>query len=154
MSDQMEAIKAGMNGAVPFAGHVGVQIKELEPGACTVLLPDRPELRNHVGSQHAGSLFTAGETASGGAFIGAFAAQMGDLRPLVRDARIAYTKVANGEITARAAFGEDVETVRGRLEAEGAVDFTVTVELADGEGDVVAEMTVAWNVKRRAPAPA
>jgi acyl-coenzyme A thioesterase PaaI-like protein len=152
MSIDMEAIKAGMNGAVPFVGHVGVEITELEPGACAVRLPDRPELRNHVGSQHAGSLFTAGETASGGAFVGAFAAEMGELRPLVRDARIAYTKVANGEITARAAFAEGVDAVRERLDAEGAVDFTVEVELTDGDGERVAEMTVAWNVKGRTPA--
>ena len=69
----MEAIKAGLNGAVPFAGHVGVQITELEPGACSVRLPDRPDIRNHVGSQHAGALFSAGEAASGAAFVGAFA---------------------------------------------------------------------------------
>ena len=150
MTIDLEAIKAGMNGAVPFAGHVGVEITELEPGACAVRLPDRPELRNHVGSQHAGSLFTAGETASGGAF----AAEMGELRPLVRDARIDYTKVANGEITARAAFADGVDAVRERLDAAGAVDFTVEVELTDGGGDRVATMTVAWNVKRRAPAPA
>jgi acyl-coenzyme A thioesterase PaaI-like protein len=154
MTDQMEAIKSGMNEAVPFAGHVGLEITELEPGACSVLLPDRPELRNHVGSQHAGSLFTAAETASGGAFIGAFAAEMGALRPLVRDAQIHYTKVANGEIVARAKFAEGVEAVRERLAADGVVDFTVEVELLDGDGDFVARMTVAWNVKRRAPAPA
>jgi acyl-coenzyme A thioesterase PaaI-like protein len=149
MSIDMEAIKAGMNGAVPFAGHVGVQITELEPGACTVRLPDRPELRNHVGSQHAGALFTAGETASGGAFVGAFAAEMGELRPLVRDARVTYTKVANGEIVASARFADGVDAVRERLDANGAVDFTVEVDLADADGDSVATMTVEWNVKRR-----
>jgi acyl-coenzyme A thioesterase PaaI-like protein len=148
----METIKAEVNAAVPFAGHVGLEIIELGPGACTVRLPDRPELRNHVGSQHAGSLFTAGETASGGAFVGAFAAEMGELRPLVRDARISYAKVANGEITARAVFGEDVDALRERLAAAGSIDFTVAVELVDGEGERVAEMAVAWNVKSRAPA--
>jgi acyl-coenzyme A thioesterase PaaI-like protein len=148
----LEAIRSGMNGAVPFAGHVGLEIAELEPGSCTVRLPDRQELRNHVGSQHAGSLFTAGENASGGAFVGAFAAEMGELRPLVRDARIAYTKVANGEITARAEFAEGVDAVRERLDAEGVVDFTVEVELIDAEGDRVAQMTVTWNVKRMVPA--
>jgi uncharacterized protein (TIGR00369 family) len=150
----MEAIKAGMNGAVPFAAHVGVEIEEMEPGACTVRLPDRAELRNHVGSQHAGSLFTAAETASGGAFVAAFAAEMGELRPLVRDAQIRYTKVANGEIVAAARFAEGVDAVRERLAAEGAVDFVVEVDLTDADGDSVAAMTVQWNVKRRAPAPA
>jgi acyl-coenzyme A thioesterase PaaI-like protein len=154
MTDQMEAIKDGMNGAVPFASHVGVEIETLEPGACTVRLPERDELRNHVGSQHAGSLFTAGETASGGAFVGAFAMEMGRLRPLVRDARIDYTRVALGEIVASARFTDGVDAVRERLEADGAVDFEVGVELTDAEGETVARMTVTWNVKQRSPAPA
>ena len=150
----MEAIKAGMTGAVPFAGHVGLEITDLEPGACTVRLPDREELRNHVGSQHAGSLFTAGETASGGAFVGAFATEMGRLRPLVRDARIDYTRVALGEIEASAKFADGVDAVRERLEADGSVDFEVEVELADAGGETVARMSVTWNVKRLSPAPA
>ena len=145
----LDAIKAGMNGAVPFAGHVGLEIEEMEPGACTVRLPDRPELRNHVGSQHAGALFTAAENASGGAFVAAFAAEMGELRPLVRDAQIRYTKVANGEILATAKFAEGVDAVRERLDADGVADFEVEVELTDAEGDAVAAMTVTWNVKRR-----
>ena len=145
----LEAIRAGMNQAVPFAGHVGLEIESMEPGECTVRLPDRPELRNHVGSQHAGALFTAAENASGGAFVAAFAAEMGELRPLVRDAQIRYTKVANGEIVAAATFAEGVDAVRERLAADGVADFEVEVELTDGDGDAVAAMTVTWNVKRR-----
>lgn len=39
---------------------------EMGPGTATVRLPERPELGNHVGAQHAGALFTAAEAASGG----------------------------------------------------------------------------------------
>ena len=42
-----------------------------------VSLPEADNLNNHVGSQHAGALFSAGEAASGGAFVGAFAERMG-----------------------------------------------------------------------------
>jgi acyl-coenzyme A thioesterase PaaI-like protein len=67
-----EAIAAGMNQAVPFAGHVGLEIESIVPGEAVVVLPERSELTNHVGSQHAGALFTLAENASGAAFIGAF----------------------------------------------------------------------------------
>src|SRR6187455_145467 len=95
-----DAIAKGLTMAVPFAGHVGLEITEVSAGEATVVLPQRAELNNHVGSQHAGALFTAAETASGAAFVGAFALRMGDVVPLAKSAEIAYEKIANGPITA------------------------------------------------------
>src|ERR1700709_2440980 len=94
-----------MGTAVPYIGHMGMEGTAMSEGAATALLPDRPELHNHVGSQHAGALFGGAETASGAAFVGAFAARMGDLPPLARSAEIAYLKVARGPIEARATLG-------------------------------------------------
>ena len=56
-----DAIAKGMAMAVPFAGFLGLEITEVGPGEATVVLPRRQELNNHVGSQHAGALFTAAE---------------------------------------------------------------------------------------------
>ena len=67
-----DAIAQGMTQAVPFAGHLGLEITSISEGEAVVRLPERPELTNHVGSQHAGALFTLAETASGAAFVGAF----------------------------------------------------------------------------------
>ena len=61
-----------------------------------VVLPQEDHLHNHVGSQHAGALFSAGEAASGAAFVGAFAEHMGDITPLARNAEISYLKLAKG----------------------------------------------------------
>ena len=68
-----DAIAKGMTQAVPFAGHLGLEITSIAEGEAVVRLPERPELTNHVGSQHAGALFTVAETASGAAFVAAFA---------------------------------------------------------------------------------
>lgn len=141
------AIAAGLNAAVPFAGHVGAVVESVGAGECVVTLPDEPHLRNHVGSLHAGALFTAAETASGGAFVGAFAEQMGGLRPLVREASIRYSKVARGPITARAAFATPIDEVRAALDRDGRADFDVDVTLSDAEGVDVAALQVRWNVK-------
>ena len=62
---------------------------------------------NHVQSQHAGALFTAGEAASGGAFVGGFAERMAEITPLAEKAEIQYRKVARGDITARATLSAD-----------------------------------------------
>jgi len=140
-------IAKGMTQAVPFAGHLKVEITEITAGEATVVLPDLPELKNHVGSQHAGALFTAAETASGAAFVGAFAERMGDVTPLARSAEIAYEKIANGEITAKATLGVDAAEALATLDAEGKVEFPCEVELSDGEGQRVATATVHWHVR-------
>jgi len=142
-----DLIAKGMTQAVPFAGHLNVEITEISEGEATVLLPDLPELKNHVGSQHAGALFTAAETASGAAFVGAFAERMGDVTPLARSAEIAYEKIANGEITAKARLGVDAAGALATLDAEGKVEFPCEVELSDGDGQRVATATVHWHVR-------
>jgi uncharacterized protein (TIGR00369 family) len=142
-----DAIAKGMAMAVPFAGHLGIEIVEVDAGEATVVLPRRPELNNHVGSQHAGALFTAAETASGAAFVGAFAVRMGDVTPLAKSAEIDYEKIANGAITATARLGIDAAEALATLDAEGKVEFPCEVELTDKDGTRVATATVHWHVR-------
>jgi acyl-coenzyme A thioesterase PaaI-like protein len=142
-----DLIAKGMTQAVPFAGHLELEITKVGEGEATVVLPDRPELKNHVGSQHAGALFTAAETASGAAFVGAFAERMGDVTPLARSAEIAYEKIANGPITASATLGVDAAEALATLDADGKVEFPCEVELSDGDGQRVATATVHWHVR-------
>lgn len=142
-----DAIAKGMAMAVPFVGHLGIEIVEISAGEATVRLPRRPELNNHVGSQHAGALFTVAETASGAAFVGAFAVRMGEVTPLAKSAEIAFLKIANGPITARAKLGVDAAEALATLDAEGKVEFPCEVELGDGDGNLVATATVDWHVR-------
>lgn len=146
-----DAIAKGMTMAVPFIGHLNLEITQIEPGGATVVLPERPELTNHVGSQHAGALFTVAESASGAAFVGAFAARMGDLTPLARDAEIHYEKIASGPIEARGKLGIDPEEALATLDAEGKVEFPCEVVLTDAEGNQVATATVSWHVRLKEP---
>src|SRR5918993_708925 len=136
-----------MTQAVPFAGHLNLEITEVTAGEATVLLPERPELLNHVGSQHAGALFTAAETASGAAFVGAFAERMGDVTPLARSAEISYEKIAKGVITAKARLGIPADQALATLDADGKVEFPCDIELTDSEGTLVAAANVRWHVR-------
>jgi uncharacterized protein (TIGR00369 family) len=147
MDIDFDAIAKGMAVAVPYISHMGIEVTEMSEGAATAVLPDRPELHNHVGSQHAGALFGVAETASGAAFVGAFAVRMGDVTPLARSAEISYVKVARGAIEAKAKLGTPADEALATLDRDGRVDFSVEVELTDGEGDVVATATVDWNVR-------
>jgi acyl-coenzyme A thioesterase PaaI-like protein len=143
-----DAIRGGLQEAVPFNSHVGLAIEEVGAGVGVVKLPDRSELRNHVGSQHAGALFAAGEAASGAAFVGAFAERLGDVTPLVQDATITYRRRAQGTITATGRTRDDDAELLATLEEDGAVRFCVDVDLTNAHGDTVAEMTVNWHVRK------
>jgi acyl-coenzyme A thioesterase PaaI-like protein len=142
------AVAAGMNQAIPFNVHLGIETVTVAPDHGVVKLPSEPHLHNHVGSQHAGALFSAGEAASGAAFVGAFLEIMGEVTPLAESAEIAYRKLAKGEITATGRFTEDKDALIARLREEGRIRFPIAVELTNGEGTVVAEMTVNWYVRR------
>jgi len=149
-----DAIAKGMTQAVPFAGHLGLEITSIGEGESIVLLPERPELTNHVGSQHAGALFTLAETASGAAFVGAFADRLGEVTPLARSAEISYEKIAKGPIEATAELGVPGAEALATLDAEGKVEFPCEVEMADGSGLRVAVATVHWHVRLNKPAAA
>jgi uncharacterized protein (TIGR00369 family) len=142
-----DLIAKGMSQAVPFVGYLGVEVTSIGEGEATAVLPERSELLNHVGSQHAGALFTVAETASGAAFVGAFAERMGDLTPLARSAEISYDKIANGPITATARLGVPAEQALATLDADGKVEFPCEVELTDADGTVVAVASVRWHVR-------
>jgi acyl-coenzyme A thioesterase PaaI-like protein len=145
-----EAVRGAFAGAIPFNNHIGLEIVEVGDGTAVVRLPQSDALLNHVGSQHAGGLFSAGEAASGGAFLGAFAEHMEGLTPLARSASIDYLKIARGPILATATLGADKAQLLASLDADGRIEFPVEVTLADEAGVDVARMTVQWHVRRQA----
>jgi uncharacterized protein (TIGR00369 family) len=149
-----DAIAAGLAQAVPFVGYLGIEITEMAEGEATAVLPERQELTNHVGSQHAGALFTAAETASGAAFVGAFLERMADVTPLARSAEINYEMIAKGPIAAKATLGMPKDEALSTLDADGKVEFPCEVVLKDGDGTQVASATVRWHVRLNKPAAA
>jgi len=152
MEIDFDAVAKGMAIAVPYIAHMGIEVTSMSEGEATAVLPDRPELHNHVGSQHAGALFGVAETASGAAFVGAFAVRMGDVVPLAKAAEIAFEKVAKGPIEARAELGIDAAEALATLDADGRVEFPCQVVLSDADGQQVASATVHWHVRLKAPA--
>jgi len=140
-----------MTQAVPFAGYLGLEVTSVAAGEAVVVLPERAELTNHVGSQHAGALFTAAEAASGAAFVGAFAERMGDVTPLARGAEISYEKIARGPIEAKAKLAVPAAEALATLDAEGKVVFPCEIELTDPQGQRVATATVQWHVRLNQP---
>ena len=146
--DVRAVIKAQMGQTLPFVRHNGIKITEVGDGLGEAVFPQTENSLNHVNSQHAGGLFTVGEAASGAAMSGLFADQILNIRPLAAGASIRYTKIAKGDITARAKVDGDAAALRDSLASDGRVSFSVEVELTDVDGNTVAHMTVDWSVKK------
>src|SRR5690349_20264215 len=116
MSDY-QALRAQLAAAIPFARHAGAEIVEIADGTAGARLAQAEQLSNHLGSVHAGALFTLGETASGAAMVGAFADVATQIRPLATSASITYLKLGRGVLTARARTGLPGEELRRQLNA-------------------------------------
>jgi acyl-coenzyme A thioesterase PaaI-like protein len=143
-----ELMRAGLQEAVPFNQHLGLEVVELGIGRGVIRLPDDGQLRNHLGSQHASALFAAGQAASGAALAAALVERLGSLEPLAESAEITYNKIPRGPITATGVLGATPQELLDELEREGSVRFGIDVSLTDGAGDTVAEMTVRWLVRQ------
>src|SRR3954471_23443018 len=107
-----------MSEAVPFAKYLGVELVEVGDGVARARLVQRQDLSNHIGTMHAGALFTLAETASGAAMAGAFAEMIGSLRPVAAEAKISYLKLARGIVSCTAKTAEPAEALRRRLHDE------------------------------------
>jgi len=140
-----DAIRDGFGMAVPFVRHAGITLTEVGCGVATAVLADMAELRNHVGTLHAGVLYTLGETASGAAIAGALAPILEEVRPLATAARIQYLRPARGEIVATATVAE-ADSLQARVVSEGRVAVLAQVSLRDVNGAEVARLEVDWTI--------
>ncbi len=139
-----DMIKQQMMNTLPFVKTCGIQIEEIGAGFSRVSMPEDGKLNNHLGSQHAGAMFTLAETASGAAMAGGFADLIMGLRPVAKEARIQYLKVAQGATHAKARVPGDIAALKQVLQSEGKGAFPVEVEIFDSVDALVCQVQVEW----------
>lgn len=141
-----DMIRQQMAGSLPFVRHCGIDLVSLGDGVAEARVNDRAEVKNHLGTPHAGVIFTLAETASGGAMAGAMAPVLMNVRPVAAQATIQYLTLAKGDLRALARTGRPGADLRAELQADGKVRFPVEVEITDAAGQPVAKMNVEWYV--------
>lgn len=141
-----DMMKSHLDQAVPFATHVGVKLLEIGDGTASAELVQRQETSNHIGTQHAGAMFTLGEAASGAAMAGAIAPVIMDMRPVAATGQIAFKRIAEGTLTAHAKTSRPGADLLASLQEDGKVAFDVTVDIRNASDETVVEMTVNWHV--------
>jgi acyl-coenzyme A thioesterase PaaI-like protein len=144
-----EPLRAGLEQAVPFNQHLGLEVAEVALGRGVVRLPDDQNLRNHTGTHHASALFALGQASAGAAVAAAFVRDLPSVELLPQGSEITYKKVSRGPITGTGVLGSDPTTLHDELARAGCVEFATDVSLTDGAGDLVADMTVRWLVRRK-----
>ena len=151
MSDEKDQLytlmKAFFEQNVPFAKHTGIELLVIADGHGSAQLPDLQETQNHMGSQHAGALFTLAEAASGAASVSLFADKIAVVRAAIVDANIQYKKSARGPIHAEGKLRREGADIMDEFSREGVVNFAVDVVLTNAEGVEVATLEVTWRIK-------
>ena len=143
-----DAIRETMPQLVPFVKTLGLEYLELDEGRAVLRLADEPAFHNHVGGPHAGAIFTLAESASGAVVIGSFEDLLTRVTPLAASAEIAYTKLQKGPVTAEATLGRPAAEVRAELDETGkTVQFPVTVQMRDQDGNETSRMTISWALR-------
>ena len=122
---------------VPYSGSVRPHIRVLAPGHAEVDIPDRRRNRQHLGSIHAIALLNVAEQASGLALLTGLP---DGIRGIVTQISMQYFKKARGTIRAVCHVTAPTVTVTGDME------FDVTADCLDRNGDVVARATVRWRL--------
>lgn len=131
----------------PFNAHLGSKLLQWDNNTAVIFVKRRRRVRNHVGSIHAGALFTLGETCAGIVIVRNF--PFGQYRPLMSDVRVNYSKQARGDVTGTCTISPDVIT---RMKAEIAKDevpfVDMVTEIRNTDGEVICTVTTTWQVKQ------
>ena len=144
-----DRIKQQMMDTLPFVQLLGIKIDAIGNGTSEVSMPADPKLNNHLGTSHAGALFTLAETASGAAMAGGFADLILGLSPVAKESRIQYQKVAKGATRASGRVPGDIAALKATLKTEGKVAFPVQVDVFDQEGTLAAQVEVDWYLSEK-----
>jgi uncharacterized protein (TIGR00369 family) len=139
-------LPAMLTAMIPFIDTVGIRIDSAARGAATATLPARHEVNNHMGTAHAGAVYTLGESASGGVVLSLFGDLLPNLFVALKSATVEHHKAAPGDVVATASLTGSGREIRAGYEASGKADFDVVVEMAVGELPV-ATMTYTWAIR-------
>lgn len=135
-------------GRVPFLSRLGVRVEDAAPGEIVLRLPSSQDNRNFEGTIHAGALFALGELAAAVA-LGTHP-HLVDVEPLQKGSTVRYLGTSRKDVTAHAEVTPElVEAIREQLDSDAPAQCEVPVQILDGHGDDIAELTTVFGFRFR-----
>ncbi len=123
---------------IEFIKHLGIK----QEGNSLTLEP-REELLNHLGSIHAGALFTLAESQSGLTLIEGFGKV--NVKALLRSSSIKYRAEATSKLTAIGSINpKDIKKFNTQLNNKGRALIDVAVKVLNSEKHTVLTATFNW----------
>jgi len=129
----------------PFNSHLKTRMLEWTPLSARVELKMHRGVKNHVGSIHAGALFTLGESVAGLVIIKNFSFKK--YRPIMRDVSVDFLKQARGDVYAVVKTTQsEIDRVKKDVDKEPQI-LPMETNIFDGASGLVAKVRTTWQVK-------
>ena len=133
---------------MPFLQKVGIKIIYVKKGEARIELPFDNSNVNHLGTLHAGVIYTFAETA-GGVLITSAATSI-DIIGVAKNGKISYKKPATGMIY----FEDKIDTVWiadkfNEALTIGKSEIPYTVKIKNKQEDLIAEVEFLYHIRKR-----
>jgi len=130
----------------PFNFQLRGQLAQWSKTKSVMKIQCRRPLRNHVGSIHAGALFTLGETCAGLVIIKNF--NFKNHRPLMSKVQVIYEKQARGDVYGVCEVSEKIlEAAHKTLKSKKVPFISVKTLIFDNQDQLIARVKTTWQVK-------
>lgn len=130
----------------PFNARLKACLLEWTDRKCLIGVRRIRAVRNHVGSIHAGALFTLGETCAGLVIIRNF--PFSGYRPLMSDVQVNYSRQARSDVTGECVMTDDMlADMRAVLEKGEVPSVRLVTNIYDDKKEIVAVVSTQWQVK-------
>ncbi len=142
----LEGAKRLLEQGIAFVKNAGLIVEHLEPGEVRCLMPFKGN-GNHIGTMYAGALFTVAEIPGGALFLSSFNTTR--FFPVVKALNLKFVKPAKSDVrvTARLSAAE-ITRIEQEATQNGKAEFTLSLELKDAEGVVVAISEGLYQLRR------
>ncbi|MBI5368057.1 MAG: DUF4442 domain-containing protein [Planctomycetes bacterium] len=137
---------------LPMGLFAGLRVRAISDEVCRATVRYRWRNRNPFGSTYWAVLGMAAELASAALVIQAVHGRKPSIATLVTGVNARFLKKALGETTFTCAAGREIAAAVEQAVATGeAREFATAVRGVAEDGETVAEFTIHWSIKVRAP---
>lgn len=140
------AAKRLLEEGIAFVKNAGLEVEQLTTGHVQCRMPFAGN-GNHIGTMYAGAMFTLAEIPGGALFLSSF--DTAKFFPVVKALNLKFVKPAKTDIRVIATLtASEIERIQQQASTEGKAEFTLTLELKDTAGTVVAISEGLYQLRR------